>query len=91
MPGLLDHDLRGSLYELLGDHYGMAPVLAEERLAPVLGRRQAAALGVAAGAPLMLVERVARAAGGTPVELARDHHRGDRARFVVQVRSPGAG
>jgi DNA-binding GntR family transcriptional regulator len=39
----------------------------------------------------MLVERVAAASDGTPVEFARDHHRGDRARFVVQVRSPGTG
>jgi DNA-binding GntR family transcriptional regulator len=43
------------------------------------------ALGVPVGAPLMLVERVAYAADDTPVELGRDHHRGDRARFVVHV------
>ena len=33
----------------------------------------------------MLVERVAFAADGTPVEFARDRHRGDRARFHVRV------
>jgi GntR family transcriptional regulator len=91
-PGLLDEDLRGSLYALLDDRFGRAPVHAEERLSPVVADRElAGALQVPVGSPLMLVERVAAAADGTPVEFARDHHRGDRARFVVQVRSPGAG
>ena len=39
------------------------------------------------GSPLMLVERVAYAADGPAVEWARDRHRGDRARFVVEVRA----
>jgi DNA-binding GntR family transcriptional regulator len=33
----------------------------------------------------MLVTRVAFTGDGVPVEFARDHHRGDRARFVVEV------
>ncbi len=33
----------------------------------------------------MLVERTSYAADGTPVEFARDRHRGDRARFVIRV------
>ena len=33
----------------------------------------------------MLVERVAYDAEGVPVEFARDRHRGDRARFVIEV------
>ena len=57
-----------------------------ERLEPVAaGAHEAEALGVPEGSPLMLVERVAYAADGTPVEFARDRHRGDRARFVVRV------
>jgi GntR family transcriptional regulator len=85
-PGLLDRDLGGSLYALMRDHYGLAPASAVERLAPVGARpHEARALGVPDGAPLMLVERVARDGSGTPVELARDLHRGDRADFVVRV------
>jgi GntR family transcriptional regulator len=85
-PGLLEHDLSGSLYALLRDAYDAEPVSAVERLEPVVARpHEAAALGVAEGAPLMLVERVARAADGRPVELGRDRHRGDRSRFVVSV------
>ncbi len=37
----------------------------------------------------MLVERVAYDAGGTAVEFASDRHRGDRARFVVEVAPRG--
>jgi GntR family transcriptional regulator len=85
-PGLLGHDLAGSLYTLMRERYGLGPVTAVERLEPVVARaHEARALDVPEGAPLMLVERVARAADGTPVEFARDRHRGDRSRFVVRV------
>jgi GntR family transcriptional regulator len=85
-PGLLDHDVRGSLYELMHVAYDRAPVRAIERLEPVVADAdQAESLDVAVGAPLMLVERVAYAADDLPVEYARDLHRGDRARFVIQV------
>jgi DNA-binding GntR family transcriptional regulator len=40
---------------------------------------------VRARTPLMRVERIAYDAEGTPVEYAEDRHRGDRARFVVEV------
>jgi GntR family transcriptional regulator len=85
-PGLLDRDLDGSIYALMGEHYDLAPVSATERLEPVAARaHDAQHLGVAEGAPLMLVERTSYAADGTPVEFARDRHRGDRARFVIRV------
>jgi GntR family transcriptional regulator len=86
LPGLLAHDLAGSLYALLRDVYDLAPVEVVERLEPVAaGAADARALEVPLGAPLMQVERVARAAGGTAVEYAVDRHRGDRSRFVVHV------
>jgi GntR family transcriptional regulator len=85
-PGLLGRDLSGSLYALMGEGYGLEPVEAVERLEPVMARaHEAALLEVPEGAPLMLVERVARSAGGIAVEFARDRHRGDRSRFVVQT------
>lgn len=85
-PGLLEHDLSGSLYALMREHYELAPVSATERLEPVAARaHEAAALGVPEGSPLMLVERVAYAADDTAVEFARDRHRGDRARFLIHV------
>jgi GntR family transcriptional regulator len=85
-PGLLEHDLGGSLYALMRDSYGLGPAEAVERLEPVVARaHEAALLGVEEGAPLMLVERIARDADGIPVEFARDRHRGDRSRFVVHT------
>ena len=42
-------------------------------------------LGIAPGAPLMLVVRVAYSQDGTAVEFARDYHRGDRAHFVAKL------
>jgi GntR family transcriptional regulator len=83
-PDLLAHELAGSLYELLAEQYDAAPVRAVERLEPVLaGVFEADALGVEAGAPLMLVERTAYASGDEPVEFAQDVFRGDRTRIVA--------
>ena len=87
-PGLLELGLGGSLYALMRDLYERGPVRAVERLEPVLARsHEAAALDVAEGSPLMLVERVAYAADGTAVEFAHDRHRGDRARFTIEIAS----
>ncbi len=83
-PGLLDCRLDGSLYELLEVKYGLRPHRARESMEPVTaGVREAEALEVAEGAPLMLVERTAYARSGEPLEFARDLFRGDRTRVVV--------
>jgi GntR family transcriptional regulator len=82
-PGLIDGPLDGSLYELIRASYDDVPVRAQERLEPALARPdEAEALDVAAGAPVMLVERTAYAASGRPVEISRDVFRGDRTRIV---------
>lgn len=78
---LIEHDLTGSLYELLGDD---APVRAVEHIEPISADADdAAALGVEAGAPLLLVDRVAYDDAGEIVETARDVFRGDRTRIVA--------
>jgi GntR family transcriptional regulator len=83
-PGLLECRLDGSLYELLEQKYALRPHRARESLEPVTaGVREAEALEIAEGAPLMLVERTAYARTGQPVEFARDLFRGDRTRLVV--------
>jgi len=82
--GLLELDLSGSLYDLLDEHFDAAPVRAVERIEPVLADgEEAAALGVAVGAPLMLVDRTAYDVAGVAVESARDVFRGDRTRIVA--------
>ena len=83
-PGLLGCRLDGSLYELLEEKYQLRPYRARESLEPVTaGVREAETLEVREGAPLMLVERIAYAANGRPVEFARDLFRGDRTRIVM--------
>jgi GntR family transcriptional regulator len=78
---LLELDLTGSLYELLGDE---APVRAVERIEPIAADEdEAAALELRVGAPLLLVDRVAYGADGEVVETARDVFRGDRTRIVA--------
>jgi GntR family transcriptional regulator len=83
-PGLIESRLDGSLYELLEQKYGQRPYRAKESLEPVTaGVREAEALQVAEGAPLMLVERTAYTQSGVPLEYARDLFRGDRTKVVV--------
>jgi GntR family transcriptional regulator len=78
---LLELDLTGSLYELLGDD---APVRSVERIEPIAADAdEAAALDLRVGAPLLLVDRIAYDAAGEVVETARDVFRGDRTRIVA--------
>jgi GntR family transcriptional regulator len=82
--GLLELELTGSLYDLLAEQFDAAPVRAVERIEPVLADEEdAAALGLRAGVPLMLVDRIAYDADGLVVETARDVFRGDRTRIVA--------
>jgi GntR family transcriptional regulator len=82
-PGLLDEPLGGSLYDIVRARYQDVPVRAVERLEPGLADAdEAGALGVAAGAPVMRVERVAYGASGRALELSRDVFRGDRTTVV---------
>lgn len=86
LPGLLDHPLTGSLYDLLQERYGLAPHTAVEFLEPVTAdATDADALGVSVGAALMQVERTAESATGVPVEHARDRYRADKARLMIRT------
>jgi len=83
-PEMLDCRLDGSLYELLEERFGQRPHRARESFEPVIARvREAEALEVEEGAPLMLVERTAYSRSGTALEFARDLFRGDRTRVMI--------
>ena len=84
-PDITGLGLTSSLYDLMRECYARGPARATERLEAVPARaHEAKLLQVPVGSPLMLVERTAYDEHGTPVEYARDRHRGDRASFVVE-------
>lgn len=86
VPGLLEKNLEGSIYRLM-EQYGTRPIRAIQSHEPVLaGEFEGAILEVPVGSPLMLVERTAWDAHDRPVEFARDLYRGDRSRFVAELR-----
>jgi GntR family transcriptional regulator len=82
--GMLGCRLDASLYDLLEARFGQRPHRARESFEPVIaGVREAEALEVDEGAPLLLVERTAYSQAGQPLEYARDLFRGDRTRVVI--------
>ncbi|MGH2379652.1 MAG: GntR family transcriptional regulator [Candidatus Limnocylindria bacterium] len=87
-PGLIDLDLdHGSIYALMADRYGARPVRGKQAMESVAAEQaEAELLDVPPGAPLILLERTAWDAAGRPVEHARDLYRGDRSRFVTELR-----
>jgi GntR family transcriptional regulator len=90
-PGLLDHSLSGSLYELLQAQYGLVAGEAQELIEIVEApATEAALLGVARGAALLAISRTAWAADGVPFERSYDLFRGDRVRIVVRAASAPA-
>jgi GntR family transcriptional regulator len=83
VPGLTLERLSGgerSLYSVFENDYGVRMIHAEERLRAVAADLYSAGLlGVASGAPLLLVERTAYTYGNKPVEWRRglyctNHH-----------------
>jgi GntR family transcriptional regulator len=85
-PGFLDHNLAGSLYGLMRQHYGLAPHSAKEWLEPEISSPEhAELLEVEPGSALMLVTRTASTATGVAVEYARDRYRPDRTRISLNT------
>jgi GntR family transcriptional regulator len=83
-PALVEH----SLYEAL-DRLGLAPVRALQRLASVnVSESDAAALGVAAGAAGLKIERVSFLPSGRPVEFTTSLYRGDAYDFITELVAP---
>lgn len=78
----------GSLYTVLADVYGVRIADVEDTVETSLaGPEDVRLLGIEMGAPLLVVHRLARDAGGAPVEWTRSAFRGDRFRFVSRVKS----
>ena len=70
---------KGALYNLFETQFGTRMVRAEEKLRAALAdETSAAALGVAAGHPLLAVERVSYTYADRPVEWRRGLYKTDR-------------
>jgi GntR family transcriptional regulator len=85
-PELLREPLDGSLYRLLAERYALPPLRATDTLeATTADRASAFFLGVQPGAPLLYVERVAFTHNDLPLQVGRNHVRGDRVRFRINL------
>lgn len=85
--GLLDHDLTGSLYEILAGVYHLKVMRAEQVVqAIVLDHGEAALLGTPAGSPALRVRRIGLDDRDRPLECTTTVYRGDRydLRFAVR-------
>lgn len=78
-------EVKDSLYDVLRRR-NLHPVRALQRLrAVLLAEGQAALLGVEAGSPALLIERIGFAANGGTVESTRSFYRGDAYDFVAEL------
>ena len=90
LPDLDRQDLTGSLYTLLAEHYGCTIDRAEQTVrAAEADRSTGALLGLPAGRPVLVFDRVSYSAG-RPVEHAESTYRGDRYEVAMTVER-GAG
>jgi GntR family transcriptional regulator, N-acetylglucosamine utilization regulator len=84
-PGLDQQDLTGSLYTLLAEQYGCTIDRAEQTVRAAESDRETyALLGVPAGRPLLVFERVSYS-DGRPVEHAESTYRADRYELQMTV------
>jgi len=90
-PGLARRlDDSTSLYSLLADVYGVQLCEAEETIETVPAPpREAALLETTVGYPMLLLSRHSRDSQGRPIEYVQSFYRGDRYKFVAQLRRPG--
>jgi GntR family transcriptional regulator len=85
--GLEARELPNNLYELYGAEYGITVARAEERLKAVMaGPREVEALGVAPGAALLAIDRVAYALDGRAVERRLSLCRTERLHYLSDLR-----
>ncbi|HEY6739569.1 MAG TPA: GntR family transcriptional regulator [Actinopolymorphaceae bacterium] len=84
-PGLLDRDLSESLYAVLARSYGVVIDAATQTLrSEIADQPTARVLGVAMGAPLLVLERTSTAQG-RPVEHIVSWYRGDRYQVHIDL------
>src|SRR5882757_1341993 len=74
------------IFSLLEQKYDTPLVEAEYRLEAISADRTvAAALGIAQGSPIFLIERTSYTTGHTPIDYEKLYYRGDQIRFVTRL------
>jgi GntR family transcriptional regulator len=87
MPGLLEHDLSGSIYSLAADRYDTPIVRAQQTVAADPASDDVATLlGTRTGSPVLVFDRVSFS-GERAVEHTRSWYRSDRYRVQMEVRA----
>lgn len=86
-PNLVDEDLSTqSLYAVLEKKYGLELSHGRRTIEAVAANQyEAQLLGIAEGAPLVLLDSVSYLKDGRPIEYFHAVHRGDRSKFEVEV------
>ncbi len=83
---ILQEDLSGSLYQLLGERFGLLPARAyEEMEVGVCSPREADILGVHHGQPVMRIRRRTVAQSQQPFEYVESTYRADNYVFSVEL------
>jgi|GEM_PF-97138 len=91
LPDLARRDLKGSLYSLLRDVYGLAPETGRETIFAVnADRRLAQVLHVPMATALLASVRVSRSGSGIPLEYTMRHVRPDLCSYAVTLGSSTA-
>jgi|Deesub1362A_J573_1020465.scaffolds.fasta_scaffold05194_4 GntR family transcriptional regulator len=84
-PGLLQVEIKGSMYRLLTETFGADLHRSTQTLrAAMPSRRVAERLGIGRGVPCMVLESVAYDSQGRPIEYLEAYYRGDRYRFQIE-------
>lgn len=87
-PGLLDEDLRGSLYDLLRSKWGVRPAMGSETIIAMSADHEIAhALGIPVGDAVLATSRITVTDTGQPVEFTVRRARGDLCSFLVPLTS----
>lgn len=92
VPGMLEQDLSGSIYELLGKKWSLPPVRKWEAIEPGMASvREQELLQVGGQLPILRLERRAQVASNRFIEYAEDVLRTDVARLEVYTAARSGG
>lgn len=88
VPGLLTHDLTGSLYDLLRRQWGLVPAAGNESIVAMSADRDVARkLTIPTGAAILATSRTTTSDRDIPLEFTLRHARGDLCSFLVPLNS----